>query len=72
MNTLETTVDANLPQDRHTYLVHTSRFGTLKSHNGRIYWADCWEHIWDLVADGVATEKCYGPSTYNHSDFFVS
>lgn len=69
---MNTSTDMTLPQDRHTYLVHTTAYGTLKSHNGRIYWADCWERIWDLVADGLVTEKCYGPSTFNHSDFSIA
>jgi hypothetical protein len=53
------------------YGVTHTPYGQLRHHGGRVYWSDCWERIWDLVADGTVTEKCYGPATYNHSEFFV-
>lgn len=41
--------------------------------DGRIYWAnpEGWRSVGERVKEGTFREVCYGPSTYNHSSFFL-
>ena len=42
----------------------------VRGYDGLVTWADKWEIVPDLVADGQLASVCRGPATYNHVDVY--